>query len=186
MVAVLILAFFIDYVTDNAYQLLAWCLRCIGWNPVVAILVLITFFAPEGAIRLGPQLIHLGKRIRILRLEAKSHELHVGPKGIVLYLRSFETDGKSAEPSLKNALSKEAELFLIGRPNEVLPPLGGMRFYAGDDWHAHISQMVRTARIVIIRIGTSGGLAWEIGEVLKICDPGKVALMLESARRGQE
>jgi hypothetical protein len=109
----------------------------------------------------------------------------------ILYLRSFSDDDKlnlldifisvgafeTSEQMLCKLASKLGPVIAIGRPHEVLPALGARRFYISDEeWRHEISYLLQIARIIIVRIGYTSGLEWEIEAIARLCDPQRVII----------
>ena len=100
----------------------------------------------------------------------------------VLLLRSFDDDmmlilngacnskstdlhrkGMTFERVLQDRLAPFGPFIAIGRPQEPLSPLGAARDYAPDAaWQDEAQQRIRDAAVVVLVIGTSQGLAWEL------------------------
>jgi len=116
--------------------------------------------------------------------------IRIDPRPPVIYLRSFRDDGERlvrgyATPSrllsaISSALvivSPEQELALnlrrigpviaIGKPGETLPELGAARLYAPHDrWQEIVFGLLDRAAMVVVRVGTSAGVLWEVDQVL--------------------
>lgn len=103
------------------------------------------------------------------------------PRPPILYLRSFNDDDipdlngwkiqlgttLTVEMSLAKALRNIGPLVSIGRPGEKLPKLGSSRFYVADtDWKQAVLHFLDNAQAVIIVVGSSRGVAWEIEAAL--------------------
>jgi hypothetical protein len=110
------------------------------------------------------------------------------PRPPVLYLRSFHDDGSqlidadlgplarwwagllalpTAEEQSTAALDAVGPVVAIGRPDEPLPELGAARLYVADDrWQAEVLSLMDRAALVVLRIGASPGLVWEIDQSL--------------------
>lgn len=123
-------------------------------------------------------LIIVGRRLRLRRRLVKEFSAEVGDKPTVLFLRSFENEADLRD--FRNVFSSAVELVMIGRPNEIVPELGGKRFYTAEDWRIHVADMMEHADLVVIRVGQTQGLAWEVAECARRCDPSKIVLMLPS------
>ena len=99
----------------------------------------------------------------------------------ILYLRSFADDTglyPDHEQELVAALSQFGPVIAIGRPGESLQTLGAARVYVGDDWQEQIRQRIEASALVVLRIGESGGLRWEIETVATNCSPQKILLQV--------
>ncbi len=107
----------------------------------------------------------------------------------ILYLRSFADDGAVAleegkdwfsrakiaalvqpttpEQELAAILSTVGPLIAIGRPGESWPELGAARLYVPDDqWQARVLALMDQAGLVVLRLGNSLGLRWEVEQAL--------------------
>ena len=122
------------------------------------------------------------------------------PRPPVLYLRSFQDDGRmlvndfglpwlqrvavafkptSAEEELAATLERIGPVVAIGKPGEPLPELGAARLYVGHDvWQAEVSALMRRAALVVVRIGASPGVLWEIGQALECLPRQRLVLVL--------
>lgn len=109
------------------------------------------------------------------------------PRPPVLYLRSFADDGEAllgapsawmrrganlaapvnAEQEMAEILDAVGPVVAIGKPGEPLPELGAARLYIADDqWQAKVQELMRMASLVVLRVGSSPGLLWEIEQSL--------------------
>jgi hypothetical protein len=112
----------------------------------------------------------------------------------VLYLRSFKTDpsfGATAIGLISGWLTEEEQLgevlqpfgdfVAIGKPGETLPTPGAARLYTPDaEWKTKITDQIQTARLTVIRAGTSEGLLWELKEVVQVVNPKKLLILILS------
>ncbi|MEM8754386.1 MAG: hypothetical protein AAGF90_15520 [Pseudomonadota bacterium] len=110
------------------------------------------------------------------------------PRSPVLFLRSFADDpvmafgggssrarrlaeivtGRASrlEEVIARELAAWGPVIAIGQPGEPLPELGAARFYEGDDtWRAAITSIVPRARIIVVVVSDTEGLAWELSEI---------------------
>jgi hypothetical protein len=121
----------------------------------------------------------------------------------VLYLRDFRTDASVVRhvfsslltPALVSGLVTEEEqlaeavkplgnLLAIGKPGETLPTPGASRLYAADnEWQNVISHRMRSARLVVIRAGSSEGLMWEIRRAAELVPPQKLLFLILRMKR---
>ncbi len=99
----------------------------------------------------------------------------------IIYLRSFADDTSFQpvhEQELVAALSLFGPVIAIGRPGEALQTLGAARVYLGDDWQLQIYQWIQKCAMVVIRIGISPGLRWEIDTVTTCLKAERLLLQL--------
>jgi hypothetical protein len=121
----------------------------------------------------------------------------------VLYLRSFAADlsiigyaisalgmmkvtsgWKTEEEQLGEVLQPFGDLVAIGKPGETLPTPGAARLYASDaDWKKVVTDQMQSARLVVIRAGTSAGLLWEFKEVVQVVNPKKLLIIILNMRK---
>ena len=102
----------------------------------------------------------------------------------VVYLRSFQDDSKSAavmsgaaafyalvgvaskkteEEMLADQLTPFGPVIAIGKPGEELPELGAARMYVDSSvWHNEVEGQLDKANLVVIRLGSTEGLWWEL------------------------
>jgi hypothetical protein len=138
--------------------------------PLVIALFAVTAGAPP-LVKRGLAYRQLGA-IELLRRDARSP---------VLYLRSFDDDGtldltkssfpwgsrKTIEMRIAKAFSEVGPVISIGRPGEPLPELGSNRFYVSDEeWQSAVLYFLEHAAAVIVLVGNSAGVAWEIRKAL--------------------
>ena len=122
------------------------------------------------------------------------------PRPPVLYLRSFQDDGRmlisdeggvvaqklfgaltptSAEEELAGTLERAGPVVAIGKPGEPLPELGAARLYVGHDvWQAEVNALMRQAALVVVRVGASPGVLWEINQALEHLPRERLVLVL--------
>jgi hypothetical protein len=105
------------------------------------------------------------------------------PNPPILYLRSFKDDplvdtttnpptgfipvAPTYERRLSRLFRRLGPVICIGRPGENLPEIGAARFYVSDDeWQAAIGYFLPRAAAVILMVGSTEGLLWEIQNAL--------------------
>jgi len=114
----------------------------------------------------------------------------------VLYLRSFLADRmlperwhellllvfrwtETAESDLARALRPIGPLIAVGRPGEILPPVGAARLYVDhENWQQTVAELSKLAQLIVLRIGKTEGFSWEWKFVRENCDPQKVLIYL--------
>ena len=100
----------------------------------------------------------------------------------ILYLRSFDDDAapdytgsvvpfgadQTIEMRLAGAFRSIGAVISIGRPNERLPEVGASRFYVDDDeWQDAVRYFLDRSSAVIVLVGRSTGVTWEITTALR-------------------
>lgn len=136
-------------------------------------------------------LVQLGRRLQVPGAAAV---LARDSRPPVLYLRSFRDDDathrsferwllrvnyRSEEEELAATFADVGPLVAVGRPGEVLPHLGAARFYFRDDeWKDRVAELLSKASVVLLRVGGSRGLIWELERALRTLPPQKLALLL--------
>lgn len=129
----------------------------------------------------GAQLIGWGRRLRAIPAE---QQLVSDPRSPVLFLRSFEDDDlldptprmiplgdmfpRRYEESLAKPLNKIGPMISIGRPGNKLSILGGHRLFVSDqDWKEAVEHLRKHSAAVVLMVGRTEGLWWEIESSLK-------------------
>lgn len=103
----------------------------------------------------------------------------------LLYLRSFGDDrvrvrahGANRRAAIERMLGRRSERFErvlvwhlwkfgpvvgVGQPAEQVPRLGAAREYLSDDeWRHHVEAQMQSARLIVVVLGRTEGLRWEI------------------------
>jgi hypothetical protein len=116
----------------------------------------------------------------------------LGTEPLIVYLRSFvDDDGprqrrrgvifkRSVEQELCKVLSHLGPVVAIGQPGEVLPPLGAARLYVQDaHWQALVSDLVSRSSLIVLRVGSSPGLQWELADCVARIPPRRLVLFVQ-------
>ena len=91
---------------------------------------------------------------------------------------------QSYEQMLVEAVASFGQVFAIGEPGEMLPPLGAPRLYVdGDGWHEVVQELLSEAQLIVLRIGNTKGFLWEINYARMNCDPVKVVIFVPAFSR---
>jgi hypothetical protein len=125
-----------------------------------------------------------------------------GSKPLFVYLRAFRGDGsvhtaavepqrssmqfaemfapvKTYEMLLASLYREDGELLAIGRPGELLPPVGFRRVYVDDgSWRDWVDSLLSMAAGVIVEIGRSKNLQWELELALGTVPTERLTLFL--------
>ncbi len=131
-------------------------------------------------------------RIHAKRLRAPSaiQILAEDDRAPIIYFRPFTADLDTGKPigpgwwfteeeELARAVNDIGPLVAIGEPQEDLSRLGAARMYVADPkWHEAALALVRRARLVIMRIGSSPGFWWELEAVMKSMMPEQLILLI--------
>ena len=163
----------------------------------LAIIVLLFFATPEriGGMLLAPFILFLLHGAR-KRVSLGVEELLARDKRQpILLLRSFQDDAMpiklnlrinflgrwriSVEEVLSNTLHRFGPVITIGRPGERLPLLGASREYVDDDrWQDRVRERIAQSRLIILILGESRGLGWEIQTLVKMDAMDRVILVV--------
>ena len=75
----------------------------------------------------------------------------------------------SVEQELAFIMNRVGPVIAIGQPGELLPELGAARLYASDaEWRATVTDLMRHARFIIVRAGSTANLEWEIDRAVQL------------------
>lgn len=149
--------------------------------------------ATEIALAAGGYVVAFGawrlwRRTQRYSALAAAEVMATDPRPPVLYLRSFRDDGAvlqdaeqgrianwtrerfavaTPEEESAAALDTVGPVVAIGRPGEPLPEIGAARLYVDHaSWQSEVSALMDRAALVVLRIGSSPGLLWEIEQTL--------------------
>lgn len=185
-----ILSFFLAYFsTQHSIDNWSWNSRQIA----TAGILLVLYVVSGVLLRLGLVLRRRGRRYLA---RPASEILAADHRPPVVYLRPFNADFRTADVSatsyitaglteeeqLERALRPIGPLVAIGQPDEKLPMLGAARIYTSDgDWQGTVLQLIRTSELVLVGLGLSEGLLWEIEQVVRLLPPEKIVLLVLSS-----
>ena len=168
------------------YLLVGWLLL----DSDVSDLVLFCYIAAVFLAR--PFLSRLVERGNALRQIDAMSLLEIDRRPPILYLRSFDDDEladlagladssgllpiiNTYELRLKKALANIGPMISIGRPGEALPQRGSSRFYVSDaEWRVAIQHFLERVAAVVIVMGPTEGLMWEVEMALRRTAPDRL------------
>lgn len=149
---------------------------------------LTVLFLAFGGYGIGLGMWLLWRRMQRLDAWTTQEALHQDPRAPVLYLRAFQEDGKTAmsavmsswkaklyeivqaatpEQELARLLDVVGPMVAIGKPGEPLPELGAYRMYVDHDrWQSVVLDLMNSAALVVMRVGASAGVSWELEQML--------------------
>lgn len=140
-------------------------------------------------------LILTGKRLRSVDVETV---LANDPRTPIVYLRSFLDEVMTGstfiginedpplyepgEPLIHDVVKEVGPMIAIGRPGEILPPVGSARLYLdpNSDWQNVVKNYLAQARFVIINPEYTPGILWETITAFQICGPEKIIVALHT------
>jgi fatty-acyl-CoA synthase len=68
---------------------------------------------------------------------------------------------------MSDILAQIGPVVAIGKPSEPVPQLGAACLYvSNDEWQRKVAELMAAARLVVVRVGASPGLLWEIEQAL--------------------
>lgn len=142
----------------------------------VVVPVLLPFVIPSW------KLWRLGRRLRSL---TPAGLLRKDKRAPILYLRNFQSDNeedlRSMGPTIGSVwmqrtveerdvqhLSRIGPVLAVSRPGTRLPPIGAARIAFSDaDWKTGVRELVNDSQLVVVKIGISSNLFWELGELFR-------------------
>lgn len=105
----------------------------------------------------------------------------------VLYLRPFKDDDTtsrflvltSEEQNLAVVMNEIGPFIAVGQPDEESADPGAARLYVEDDrWQTRVRELMTTAALVVLRLGNSEGLWWEVSELRRSMAPERLVLLV--------
>jgi hypothetical protein len=126
----------------------------------------------------------------------------IAPGPVVLFLRSFTTDGvyddasfllgiraRSEEEELASVLREMAlgEFVSLAKPAVQLQELGPERIEVGArDWQEVVTNLLSRASVVIMRLGTSSSVLWELDAIVRAGKTRRTLFLLPLAASDEE
>jgi hypothetical protein len=132
--------------------------------------------------------IQIFLRARKFTVASAEELLTADPRPPVIYMRSFKDDAAASTPVMSGPpgwavlfpkeLVTEEELVArilndfgpmvtIGRPGEALRELGAARMYVSEqEWHEKVAELMQSAKVVVLRLGQTEGLWWELEQAI--------------------
>jgi hypothetical protein len=142
-----------------------------------------------------------------MRFPSAVDVLREDPRAPILYLRAFAEETRDRlddldlapsgsrpghdffrqpmfEETLAKSLSKLAPVVSIGMPGDSLPPAGIHRLYVSEDqWSRAVTCLMALCAFVIIRLGSSDGVRWELEEAVARLPRKKLVIFVDAERR---
>lgn len=132
----------------------------------------------------GFALLRKGRRHFVQTVE---EAIRSDPRPPILLLRSFEDDeehwvrrsllstksllfsaNQSLEEALVECLTARGPVVAVGVPGESLPPLGAARLYVkGDGWQEVVTELIRRSQVIVVILGETPGLQWELQQACR-------------------
>ncbi len=99
---------------------------------------------------------------------------------MALFVRFLDT----YEQTIGFAFRHMGPLVAIGDPTDGLPHLGAYRIYVGQegDWQQMVSALAAKASYVLMQIGNSDGLMWEVQYIVNHVRPEQLVLCLPNEK----
>ena len=132
--------------------------------------------------------IQMFLRARKFTVASAEEVLTADPRSPVIYMRSFKDDAAASTPVMSGPpgwavlfpkeLVTEEELVArilndfgpmvtIGKPGESLRELGAARMYVSEqEWHEKVAALMQSAKVVVLRLGQTEGLWWELEQAI--------------------
>lgn len=101
-----------------------------------------------------------------------------GALGAVLNVATSLAAARTDEEWIEGLFSPLGPVIAGGLPGERVAHAGAARLALGTDWQETIRALMRQAQLVVIRIGDSAGLAWEIDAALALVERRRVLFYL--------
>ncbi len=131
----------------------------------------------------APELIGKDTRAPVLILRPFDEDIELVDRNLPYGLN--KAFGRSDEEILARVFAKIGPVIAIGDPKEQVPTLGAARLYLSDErWRAAAHELIERAQLVVITLGVSDGVSWELQEIARRVDPERVLLRLSPVYRG--
>jgi hypothetical protein len=137
---------------------------------------------------------------RARRFDALAPAISADPRPPVLYLRSFRDDwsvgwhlGMAAfrltteEEELADIFRSVGPLVAVADPGDTLPYAGAQRLQIDSmQWRERVASLMSAASLVLIRVGGTSGIWWELEHAVKKLHPERLVLLLPLSKRRYE
>lgn len=91
---------------------------------------------------------------------------------------------RTVEQEVVEQCATSGRVLALGRPDDVLPPLGAERVYVDDSqWQATVLEYMKHAATVVIRAGDTENLSWELEHACRVVDPQHLILWFDDRFR---
>ncbi|MCC9307793.1 hypothetical protein LN042_11925 [Kitasatospora sp. RB6PN24] len=91
----------------------------------------------------------------------------------------FLLSGKTQEEQLVRRFGRFGRVIAVGRPDELLPPVGAVRGQLPlDDWQGTVSSLIDGAHVVLMSAGPGPGTVWEFTEAVRRLPPTRLVLLI--------
>lgn len=135
-------------------------------------------------------------RRRVLRLGEVGADdlLRADPRRPILYLRSFAddqlkaggaSDGWDFESVVVEALALAGPVVAVGGRTDRSLKLGAARTRPESAWQSKVSEYIGQSLLVVVVVGTTSGLLWELETLLTSGKVGQVVLILPPLKGAQ-
>ncbi|MGH3973344.1 MAG: hypothetical protein ACRDS9_08460 [Pseudonocardiaceae bacterium] len=151
--------------------------------------------------------LKLRRKARIHLINVIDSPQEVQGTSYVLYLRPFEADaplaktpwqsnypyplnflqllsgGLSEEEQIAAALKRVGPLIAVGSPDEKQPRSGAQRMYVPPpNWKEPVRELISGARLVVLTLGDSDGVIWELVESMRVLAPERLILLVSACK----
>ncbi len=148
--------------------------------------------------------IQIFLRARKFTVASAEQVLTADPRPPVIYMRSFKDDAAAAMPVMsgppgwavlfpKEVVTEEeivahilndfGPMVTIGRPGEPLRELGAARMYVSEqEWHEKVAALMQSAKVVVLRLGQTEGLWWELEQAIGKMRPEQLLVFVPRIR----
>jgi hypothetical protein len=95
------------------------------------------------------------------------------------------TRSDSFEEVVVSQLAVHGPVLATGRPGEILPPPGAAREYMSHaEWQSRVTELIDESALIVVYVGTTPGLVWELNEITRRAVENKVLLLLPPLDQG--
>jgi hypothetical protein len=138
--------------------------------PVLALAVMLHRLAVRIALSRPAEGLPEGPPILYLRSFGDDRlKLRVAPYARRSLLERLSTRRRqSFEEIIAEDLQRRAPVAAVGEPGRRRPPIGFVRYSLSDEeWQRHVWQWIMAARTIVVVVGLSDGLAWEMQQLAR-------------------
>jgi len=102
-----------------------------------------------------------------------------GPAILASYFTFSKWSGDTFEEAITTPLKELGPVIALARPGEKLSPLGAARVEVSNErWQIEVQQWIETARVVVMILGDTAGLGWEIRQLVETGNLAKAVIVI--------
>ncbi|MBS0153328.1 MAG: hypothetical protein JSS38_01920 [Nitrospira sp.] len=168
-------------------------------HPLVVAILLLAIGIAVSLLSHSASICEVHER-RVTAAQKEPDNSNLPSEQIILYLRSFIDDENAAklpsiiadsetsseyipwahteEEQMKAVMDEFGYLYTIQKPDDTFPHAGASRLQVGSEWQTKVRELMAKSLFVVIRLGATDGLLWELQTAVRYLDPCRLLLLV--------